>query len=76
MTSTLPQGDLVLLDSPVAEDLLASTELARLAYVAGDGSPRVFPIMFYWTGSELVMGTFAGASKIAALRARPAASPD
>jgi Pyridoxamine 5'-phosphate oxidase len=67
----LPQGDLRLLDSQTAQHLLASTELARLAYVAADGTPRVFPIMFHWTGEELVFATFAGASKIRALQARP-----
>jgi hypothetical protein len=55
----------------VARRLLASTELARLAYVAADGTPRVMPMLFHWTGEELVMSTFAGARKIAALRARP-----
>ncbi|WP_370094207.1 pyridoxamine 5'-phosphate oxidase family protein [Streptacidiphilus sp. MAP12-20] len=68
---TLPQGDLRLLGSETAERLLASTELARLAYVVADGTPRVMPMMFHWTGDELVFSTFAGAHKIAALRARP-----
>ncbi|MFD0579757.1 pyridoxamine 5'-phosphate oxidase family protein [Dactylosporangium darangshiense] len=68
----LPQGSLGLLEHEVAVRLLASSELARLAYVAGDGTPRVMPMMFHWTGEELVMSTFAGAGKIAALRARPA----
>jgi hypothetical protein len=68
---TLPQGDVRLLDSDVARRLLASQELARLAYVAADGTPRVFPMLFHWTGTEVVMSTFAGAAKIVALRARP-----
>ncbi|MBB4931314.1 PPOX class probable F420-dependent enzyme [Lipingzhangella halophila] len=68
---TLPQGDVELLHTEVALRLLHSTELARLAYVAGDGTPRVFPMMFHWTGSELVFGTFAGARKIGTLRRRP-----
>lgn len=68
---TLPQGDLDLLKSEVAQRLLGSTELARVAYVAPDGTPRVFPMLFHWTGTEVVLGTFAGARKIAALRARP-----
>lgn len=67
----LPQGDVRLLESETAQRLLASTELARLAYVAADGTPRVFPMMFHWTGTEVVFGTFAGARKIAALRRRP-----
>ena len=70
--STLSQGDLRLLDTETARALLASAELARLAYVAADGTPRVFPMMFHWTGEELVFATFTGARKIAALRARPA----
>lgn len=77
MTSTadsemsLPQGDVRLLHSETAQRLLGSTELARFAYVARDGTPRVFPMMFHWTGEEIVFGTFAGARKISALRARP-----
>jgi hypothetical protein len=67
----LQQGDVGLLNSEVAKRLLASTELARLAYVAADGTPRVFPMLFHWTGTEVVMSTFAGARKIAALRAKP-----
>lgn len=69
--TALPQGDVGLLASDVAQRLLVSTELARLAYVAADGTPRVFPMLFHWTGSEVVMSTFAGARKIDALRARP-----
>ncbi len=68
----LPQGDVRLLDSEPAQQLLKSTELARVAYVAGDDTPRVLPMLFHWTGEELVFATFHGASKIAALRARPA----
>lgn len=67
----LPQGDVGLLNSDVARRLLGSTELARVAYVASDGTPRVFPMLFHWTGTEVVLSTFAGARKIAALRARP-----
>ncbi|TYC20786.1 pyridoxamine 5'-phosphate oxidase [Micromonospora sp. MP36] len=69
--TVLPQGDVRLLHSPVAQRLLSSTELARIAYVASDGTPRVFPMLFHWTGAELVLSTFGGA-KVAALRARPA----
>jgi PPOX class probable F420-dependent enzyme len=71
-TNLLPQGDLRLLDTDVARRLLASTELARLAYTAKDGTPRVFPMLFHWNGHEVVMSTFPGTAKIAALRANPA----
>lgn len=67
---TLPQGDLGLLETDVAQRLLASTELARVAYVAKDGTPRVFPMLFHWSGSEVVLPTFGGL-KVNALRARP-----
>ncbi|GAA2106809.1 pyridoxamine 5'-phosphate oxidase family protein [Actinomadura alba] len=67
----LRQGDIGLLKSDVATRLLASTELARVAYVAADGTPRVFPMLFHWTGTEIVLSTFEGARKIAALRAKP-----
>ena len=38
------QGDLALLNHPVAQDLLHSTNPARLAYSWHDGTPRVVPI--------------------------------
>lgn len=68
---TLPQGHLDLLKTDVAQRLLESKELARLAYVAADGTPRVMPMMFHWNGEEIVFATFAGAKKIKALRAKP-----
>jgi PPOX class probable F420-dependent enzyme len=71
MTSSLTQGAVELLEHDTAVRLLQSTELARLAYVGRDGTPRVLPMLFQWTGDELVMATFAGAAKIAALRADP-----
>lgn len=68
--AALPQGDVRLLDSDIAQSLLASTELARVAYVAADGTPRVFPMLFHWTGKDVVLSTFAPARKIAALQTR------
>ena len=69
--AALPQGDVRLLNSDLAQGLLTSTELARLAYVAADGTPRVFPMLFHWTGHEVVLSTFVPARKIEALRTRP-----
>ncbi len=54
---TTRQGDLALLNHPVAQRLLLSTAPARLAYVWTDGTPRVVPIGFHWNGTELVLGT-------------------
>jgi hypothetical protein len=61
--------------------LLESTIPARLAYVATDGTPRVVPTWFVWTGQEIVMATYVAgraagirhpAARLAALRANPA----
>ncbi len=75
---TLKQGDLRLLDTPVAQALLASAIPARLAYVAKDGTPRNVPTWFHWTGEEIVMPTFIWAphvpreaARVAALRKGP-----
>ncbi|MCK9795940.1 pyridoxamine 5'-phosphate oxidase family protein [Isoptericola sp. 4D.3] len=54
-----------------AGDLLQSPSAAYLAYTAADGTPRVSPVGFFWTGEELVVATAATAPKVAALRARP-----
>jgi hypothetical protein len=68
--ATLPQGDTRLLETALAQRLLHSTELARVAYAAKDSTPRVFPMLFHWTGEEVVFSTFGGL-KVNALRARP-----
>lgn len=70
-TTALPQGDLRLLHDPIAERLLNSAELGRLGYLAVDGTPRVIPICFLWTGAEVITATFQGSPKIRALRERP-----
>jgi hypothetical protein len=76
----LPQGDLRLLETDLAQQLLHSTIPARVAFVWTDGTPRVIPTWFHWTGAEIVMATYiAGpdigirhpAARLAALRANP-----
>jgi len=69
---TLAPGDLGVLTTPKAEQILSSATPARFAYVSRDGSPRVVPIWFHWNGSELVFGTTPGSPKLAALEANPA----
>lgn len=54
-----------------AQELLGSTAAAHLAYVAKDGTPRVVPVGFFWTGDEFVISTATTAPKVAALSARP-----
>ena len=53
------------------EEILRSATLARLAYDGVDGTPRVIPIGFLWTGQAVVLATHPTAPKVAALRARP-----
>jgi hypothetical protein len=60
-----------ILSRPISRELLAR-DLARLAYVARDGTPRAIPIAFTWNGSEVVMCTSTNAAKLPALRQNPA----
>lgn len=57
------QGAVSLINDPVAQSLLQSTNQAKLAYVWSDGTPRVVPIWFHWNGKEIVMCTPVGAPK-------------
>src|SRR5947209_2767395 len=68
---TTKQGDVSLLDDPVAQRLLQSRNLARLAYTWTDGSPRVVPIWFHSNGTEVVVTTPADAPKVKVLRQNP-----
>lgn len=54
-----------------AQDLLMSTSAAHLAYVGSDGTPRVIPVGFWWTGDQVVISTATTSPKVAALSARP-----
>ncbi|URN07740.1 pyridoxamine 5'-phosphate oxidase family protein [Actinomadura madurae] len=59
------------LNRPYSQELLAR-DLARLAYVALDGTPRSIPIGIHWNGTEIVMCTAKNARKLPALRNNPA----
>jgi hypothetical protein len=61
---SIEQGDLSLLDDPVAQELLNSTNLVRVAYTWRDGTPRVIPIWFHWDGETIVLGTSPPAPKV------------
>ena len=68
MTDTATrQGDPALLDDPVAQELLHSQCPAHLAYTWTDGTPRVVPIWFHWTGDAVVMTSPINAPKVKAL---------
>ena len=68
---TIPQGDLSLLQHPVAQELLHSQIPARFAYIAPDDTPRVVPVWFHWDGKDIVVGTPPRAPKVRALREHP-----
>jgi hypothetical protein len=70
-TNDVHQGNLTLLEHRVAQELLRSTAPARLAYTWRDGSPRVVPIWFHWTGTKVVMASPPRAPKLKVLRAHP-----
>src|SRR5215472_6178541 len=53
-----------------AQELLASTSAAHLAYIGKDGAPRVVPVGFFWTGDQFVISTATTSPKVAALSAR------
>src|SRR3989441_11125888 len=65
------QGDVSLLNEPIAEELLHSTIPARLAYIWPDGTPRVIPTWFHWNGKQVVLGTPLTAPKMKALSKNP-----
>lgn len=54
-----------------AQELLASPSAAHLAYVGKDGTPRVIPVGFFWTGDQVVISSATTSPKVAALSARP-----
>ncbi len=65
------QGDLALLQDPVAQKLLNAPIPGQLAYTWLDGTPRVLPIGFHWDGRQIVFGTPPDAPKMKALARQP-----
>lgn len=58
---------LILREDSVAQRLLHSDIPARLSYVWRDGSPRVVPMWFHWTGAAFLMGAPPNAPKMKVL---------
>ncbi len=54
-----------------AQELLTSTSAAHLAYTGMDGTPRVIPVGFFWTGDQVVISTATTSPKVMAVSARP-----
>ena len=61
------QGDVGLLHDRAAQELLASTVPAHLAYTWTDGTPRNTPIWFHWDGTGIVMCSPSNAPKVGVL---------
>lgn len=59
------------LAKPISQELLGSSIPARLAYTGVDGDPRVIPIGFWWTGTQVTMCTVPASAKVRALRQNP-----
>src|SRR5262245_54460173 len=53
---TVEEARRLLQTDAVAQHVLSLPLMARLAYPWRDGSPRVVPMWFHWTGDELLMG--------------------
>ncbi|CAG1769817.1 hypothetical protein BAC2_00601 [uncultured bacterium] len=67
------QGSPSMLNDPVAQELLHSTNIAQLAYNWTDGTPRVIPIWFHWTGEEVVFAGPTAAPKFKAIQGQKVA---
>lgn len=59
------------LNDPVAQELLKSKILARVAYSGLDGLPRVIPIWFHWNGKQFIIGSLPASPKVKALKKNP-----
>lgn len=61
-------------DDPVAQELLASPTLMRLAYVGANGQPHVVPIWYQYADGEFVVVTGPKADKVRHISQRPRVS--
>ena len=57
------------LSDPLAQELLHSPLLTRLAYNGSDGYPRVVPVGYHWSGAQFIVCTATNAPKVRALQA-------
>jgi len=68
---TVEEARRLLQTDAVAQHVLRLPLMARLAYTWRDGSPRVVPMWFQWTGEELLMGAPPNSPKMKVLTVRP-----
>lgn len=68
---TVEEARRTLQTDEVAQHLLSSPIMARLAYTWRDGTPRVVPMWFHWTGQDILMGAPPNSPKMKMLAERP-----
>jgi len=68
---TVEEAQRTLQTDEVAQRLLNSPIMARLAYTWRDGTPRVVPMWFHWTGQDILMGAPPNSPKMKVLTERP-----
>jgi hypothetical protein len=68
---TVAEARRMLQTDKLAQELLGLPIVARLAYTWRDGSPRVVPMWFHWTGEDILMGAPPNSPKMKVLAARP-----
>jgi nitroimidazol reductase NimA-like FMN-containing flavoprotein (pyridoxamine 5'-phosphate oxidase superfamily) len=68
---TVEEARRTLQTDEVAQHLLSSPIMARLADTWGDEPPRVVPMWFHWTGEDILMGAPPNSPKMKALAQRP-----
>jgi len=66
--------DASLFDDPVVQELLGSSTLMRLAYVAANGQPHVVPIWYRFADGEFLVVTGPKADKVRHIAERPRVS--
>jgi Pyridoxamine 5'-phosphate oxidase len=71
MMMTVEEARHMLQTDKLAQDMLGSAIVARLAYTWRDGSLRVVPMWFHWTGEDILMGAPPNSPKMNVLAARP-----
>jgi len=68
---TVEEARRTLQTDEVAQQLLSSPIMARLAYTWSDGTPRVIPMWFHWTGEDILMGAPPNSPKMKVIAQRP-----
>jgi hypothetical protein len=59
------------LESPMAQEMMATNFVCRLAYNGPDGYPRVVPIGYLWKAGRFIVCTTPKAPKVKALESNP-----